>query len=39
LALFRAERTDYRIQDQDAFFKGLERNGSKAVQEFGDTFG
>jgi hypothetical protein len=38
LAPFRVERIDYRVQDQDAFYKGLERNGPKAVQEFRDAF-
>jgi hypothetical protein len=36
---FRVERLDYRIQDQAAFFKGLERNGPKAVREFQAAFG
>jgi hypothetical protein len=39
LAPFRVERLDYRNQDRDAFFKGLERSGPKAVQEFRDAFG
>ena len=34
LAPFRVERLDYRIQDRAAFFRGLERNGPKAVDEF-----
>ncbi len=38
LAPFRVERIDYRVQDQDAFYKGLERNGPKAVLEFRDAF-
>ena len=38
LAPFRVERIDFRIQDQDAFYKGLERNGPKAVQEFREAF-
>ncbi len=28
------ERVDYRLVDQDAFYRGLERNGPKAVEEF-----
>jgi len=39
LAPFRVERLDYRNQDREAFFKGLERSGPKAVQEFRDAFG
>jgi hypothetical protein len=38
LAPFRVERIDFRVQDQAAFYKGLERNGPKAVQEFRDAF-
>lgn len=38
LAPFRVERLDYRNQDRAAFFQGLERNGTKAVQEFRDAF-
>jgi hypothetical protein len=34
---FRVERLDYRIQDQEAFYDGLARNGPKAVQEFRDA--
>jgi hypothetical protein len=37
MAPFRVERLDYRIQDQDAFYAGLARNGPKAVQEFMET--
>ncbi len=37
LAPFRVERLDYRIQDRDAFFKGLARNGPKAVREFEES--
>lgn len=33
------ERIDYRTKDEAAFFKGLERNGTKAVREFRDAFG
>jgi hypothetical protein len=39
LAAFRVERLDYRIQDQEAFYKGLARNGPKAVEEFRRAFG
>jgi len=38
MALFRAERLDFRIQDRQAFFSGLERNGPKAVREFRQAF-
>jgi hypothetical protein len=39
LAPFRVERLDYRIQDQAAFYRGLARNGPKAVEEFRRAFG
>ncbi len=39
LAPFRVERLDYRESDRDGFFRGLERSGPKAVQEFGEVFG
>ena len=39
LAPFLVERLDYRDADRTAFYKGLERNGPKAVQEFRETFG
>ncbi|MBI1881563.1 MAG: hypothetical protein HYR94_25560 [Chloroflexi bacterium] len=39
LAPFRVERLDYRIQDQEAFYQGLARNGPKAVEEFRRAFG
>ncbi len=39
LTPFRVERLDYRANDQEAFFKGLERNGPKAVREFREMFG
>jgi len=32
------ERMDYRTSDQEGFYRGLERNGPKAVQEFHDAF-
>ena len=38
LAPFRVERLDFRNHDQEAFYKGLERNGSKAVEEFRKAF-
>ena len=38
LTPFRVERIDFRVQDQDAFYKGLERNGPKVVQEFREAF-
>jgi len=39
LTPFRVERLDYRTNDTEAFFKGLERNGPKAVREFREMFG
>ena len=39
LAPFRVERLDYRNQDRDAFYRGLARNGPKAVEEFRQAFG
>lgn len=38
LSPFRVERLDYRNQDQDQFYAGLERNGPRAVTEFRDAF-
>lgn len=38
LAPFRVQRLDYRNADREAFFKGLERNGPKAVREFREAF-
>jgi hypothetical protein len=38
LAPFRVERLDFRNQDTEAFFRGLERNGPKAVREFRKAF-
>lgn len=38
LAPFHVERLDYRNSDRDAFYKGLERNGPKAVEEFRTAF-
>lgn len=38
LAPFRVERLDFRNQDREAFYKGLERNGPKAVREFQEAF-
>ena len=34
LVPFRVERLDYRTSDTEGFYKGLERNGPKAVREF-----
>jgi len=39
LAPFRVERLDYRDQDREAFYRGLERNGPTAVREFREAFG
>ncbi len=39
LAPFHVERLDFRDQDRDAFYAGLERNGPKAVEEFRKAFG
>ncbi|MBT4087843.1 MAG: hypothetical protein HOE30_05050 [Deltaproteobacteria bacterium] len=39
LAPFHVERLDYRNQDREAFYRGLERNGTKAVTEFRQAFG
>ena len=39
LAPFHIERLDYRNADREAFYKGLERNGPKAVEEFRNAFG
>jgi hypothetical protein len=39
LVPFRVERLDLRTADREAFFKGLERNGPKAVREFREAFG
>lgn len=39
LAPFRVERLDYRDHDRAAFYRGLERNGPKAVAEFRAAFG
>ena len=38
LAPFRVERLDMRNQDRAAFYRGLERNGPKAVTEFAAAF-
>ncbi|MFT5193942.1 MAG: hypothetical protein ACI9EW_003245 [Cellvibrionaceae bacterium] len=38
LAPFRVERIDYRNQDQEQFYAGLERNGPRAVTEFKEAF-
>lgn len=39
LAPFDVQRLDYRSQDREAFYHGLERNGPKAVIEFRTAFG
>lgn len=39
LAPFHVQRLDYRNHDRQAFYRGLERNGPKAVREFRDAFG
>jgi hypothetical protein len=36
---FSVERLDFRTQDREAFYKGLEMNGPKAVEEFRAAFG
>ena len=38
LAPFKVEKLDFRVQDRQAFFKGLERSGLKAVEEFKNAF-
>ncbi len=38
LAPFRVERLDYRNQDRVEFYKSLERNGQKAVDDFRKAF-
>ena len=38
LAGFRVERFDYRNQERDQFYKRLERNGPRAVEEFKKAF-
>ncbi len=38
LAPFHVERLDYRNQERDQFYKRLERNGPKAVEEFCKAF-
>jgi hypothetical protein len=38
LAPFKVERIDYRVQDHNAFYEGLERSGPKAVREFKEAF-
>jgi len=39
LVPFRVERVAYRTRDVAAFYKGLERNGAKAVSEYREAFG
>ncbi len=38
LAPFQVQRMDYRNIDREAFFKGLERSGPKAVKEYREAF-
>lgn len=38
MAPFRVDRLDFRLQDQQLFYAGLERNGPKAVSEFREAF-
>lgn len=38
LAPFRVERLDYRDQNREAFYQGLERNGPAAVKQFREAF-
>jgi hypothetical protein len=38
LTAFRVERLDYRTQDREGFYRGLARNGPKAVREFDEAF-
>ena len=38
LVPFRVERADYRTRDVEAFNRGLERNGPKAVREYREAF-
>ena len=38
LAPFHVERLDYRNQERDQFYKALERNGRKALDEFHRAF-
>lgn len=39
LTPFNVERIEYRENDRDAFYRGLERSGPKAVREFKAVFG
>lgn len=38
MAPFKVERLDYRVQNNEAFYAGLERNGPRAVKEFQEAF-
>ncbi len=38
LVPFHVERLDYRNQERDQFYKRLERNGQKALEEFRKAF-
>lgn len=35
---FHVERLDFRVQDREGFYKGLELNGPRAVREFDEAF-
>lgn len=39
LAPFHVERLEFRVQDREAFYHGLERNGPRAVREFREAIG
>jgi hypothetical protein len=39
LAPFNVQRLEYRNSDREAFYRGLERSGPKAVREFRESFG
>lgn len=39
LTPFRVERLDFRTSDREAFYRGLERSGPRAVEEFRRAFG
>jgi hypothetical protein len=38
LTPFEVEKLDFRVVDREGFYKGLERNGPKAVEEFKNAF-
>jgi hypothetical protein len=39
MAPFRVERLDFRVQDREAFYHGLERNGPSAVEQYRRSIG